>query len=155
MASDAEKFLKAFQRRVAKRITIAVKEATEAVAERARDSHSYRSRTGFLEREGVDTRIEDGGYAGVIFLDDEAVPYALPVHQGSRPHVIKPRKKKALRWADAAGKEFIFARSVNHPGYEGDPFIFRAFDDMQPEIQDIFDSQMEIAIKEAENAFNA
>lgn len=47
------------------------------------------------------------------------------VHWGTRPHVIKPKNKKALRWAGADGR-FIFARAVNHPGYRGDAYLVEA-----------------------------
>jgi hypothetical protein len=54
----------------------------------------------------------------------QQAPHALFVHWGTRPHVIKPAAKKALRWAGPAG--FRFARAVNHPGYRGDPWLRRA-----------------------------
>ena len=59
-----------------------------------------------------------------IGFDDEKAPYAKFVHFGSRAHEIKPRNRKFLRWAENA--EFIFARKVKHPGYEGDPFLYNA-----------------------------
>ena len=45
---------------------------------------------------------------------------------GTRPHVILPRKKKALHWA-RGGKEFTFGK-VNHPGYRGDNYMQVAAD---------------------------
>lgn len=143
-----------FDRFVKREVKLAVKEASEAVAERARENHSYRTRTGLLEREGVDTRYEDEGYRGIIFLNTD-VPYALAVHEGSKPHEILPRNKQALRWATPDGTAFWFAKRVHHPGFKGDPFLYKAFDDMQVEIQDIFDYRIERAIKEAENAINS
>ena len=50
--------------------------------------------------------------------------HALFVHWGTKPHKIRPRKRKALRWA--GGGRFTFAQVVNHPGYKGDPYFVRA-----------------------------
>ena len=143
-----------FDRFVKRELRLAVKDATEAVAERSREKHSYHTKKGLLEREGTQTRYEEEGYAGIIFLNTD-IPYALPVHEGSKPHEIRPKNKQALRWATSNGTDFWFAKRVQHPGYAGDPFIYNAFDEMQVEIRDIFDYRIERAIKEAENAINS
>lgn len=51
-------------------------------------------------------------------------PYAAFVHQGTQPHVIRPRTKKALRFT-MDGRE-VFAKSVNHPGTRPRPFLLNA-----------------------------
>jgi hypothetical protein len=43
---------------------------------------------------------------------------------GSLPHVIRPKRRKFLRF-QWKGKT-VFAKSVNHPGTTRDPFIYRA-----------------------------
>lgn len=50
--------------------------------------------------------------------------YAAAVHQGSRPHVIRPRTKKALAFV-WRGQPVVF-RSVNHPGTKARPFLLNA-----------------------------
>lgn len=56
------------------------------------------------------------------------LPYALFVHEGTRPHKIYPRKPGGwLRFPTAGG--IRFARSVNHPGYRGNPFLRDAADE--------------------------
>lgn len=52
------------------------------------------------------------------------VPYAKFVYFGTRPHIIKPKKMKAL-----ANKKSgqIFGKSVNHPGTKANPYIEKAF----------------------------
>jgi len=49
------------------------------------------------------------------------VPYAMIVDQGSPPHIIKPRRKKAL----AFEKEgvIVVKSKVKHPGFKGRRFI--------------------------------
>ncbi len=59
--------------------------------------------------------------------DTQAAPQAAFVNLGTKPHVIVPKKGKALRWP--AGGKFAFAKRVNHPGYKGDAYLFRAADD--------------------------
>jgi hypothetical protein len=51
-------------------------------------------------------------------------PYSAFVHQGTRPHVIKPRNASALKFQ--AGGKTVFAKSVNHPGTRARPFLTNA-----------------------------
>lgn len=50
--------------------------------------------------------------------------YAMFVHEGTRPHVIRPRRAKVLTWGSGAGR--AFARSVNHPGTRRRPWLLNA-----------------------------
>ena len=65
-----------------------------------------------------------GDDAWEIGHDRQVAPHAVFVHWGTRPHIIRPKNKKMLRWAGPSG--FIFAREVHHPGYKGDPWMVRA-----------------------------
>lgn len=56
--------------------------------------------------------------------DTQRAPHAIFVLLGTRPHVIMPKTKKALRWA--GGGRFFFAGKVNHPGYRGDSYLINA-----------------------------
>lgn len=81
------------------------------------------------------------------------VDYALPVHEGSRPHVIRPRSKKALvfvwpgapsavaaavprsrRRVSRQGKSgpLVAFRYVNHPGTKARPFLRLALERFNP-----------------------
>lgn len=53
-------------------------------------------------------------------------PYARFVAGGTRPHVIRPRSKRALRFN--VGSQVVFARSVNHPGTQPNPWWSQAFE---------------------------
>lgn len=92
----------------------------ERYVEQQADMHT---KTGALVQ-SVYSRKTPGGYE--IGHDLQRAPHALFVHWGAKPHVIKPKTKKTLRWA--AGGAFAFAKEVNHPGYKGDPWIKRAAD---------------------------
>lgn len=50
--------------------------------------------------------------------------YAAPVHEGSRPHIIRARNAQALHffWH---GRE-VFVKSVHHPGSRARPFLRNA-----------------------------
>lgn len=67
---------------------------------------------------------KNSSFSYEIGFDDKKAPYAKFVHFGSKPHEIKIRNRKFLRWSD--GDDFIFAKKVNHPGYKGDPFLYEA-----------------------------
>lgn len=58
--------------------------------------------------------------------DAQRAPHAVFLLHGSRPHKIAPKDKKALRWV--SGNGFVFARTVNHPGYRGDNYLEDAAD---------------------------
>src|SRR5574337_395345 len=57
--------------------------------------------------------------------DPRIAPHAIFVHWGTRPHVIRPRNKKVLRFQPGGGP-FVFARKVQHPGYKGDAWLATA-----------------------------
>lgn len=87
-----------------------------------RDEAAKHQRTGALVASVYKRRITDGWELG---HDPRRAPHALFVHWGTKPHKIRPRRKKALRWP-SGGAGFVFARGVNHPGYRGDPWLTRA-----------------------------
>jgi hypothetical protein len=51
--------------------------------------------------------------------------YAAAVHEGTRPHVIRPRRAGGVLAFDMGGRT-VFARSVNHPGTRARPFLLNA-----------------------------
>ena len=52
------------------------------------------------------------------------VQYARFENDGTRPHIIKARRKKALRFVQ--GGQIRFAKQVHHPGTRGSHFLDRA-----------------------------
>jgi hypothetical protein len=71
----------------------------------------------------IDWKIESGprGLQGVIVCDHPATLFVL---YGTRPHIIRPRRKKALRF-DVGGRT-VFAAVVHHPGTRPNDFLGRA-----------------------------
>lgn len=52
------------------------------------------------------------------------VDYAEMVQNGTRPHIIRPRTKQALKFN--IGGQVVFAKVVHHPGTRARPFLDRA-----------------------------
>ncbi len=55
-------------------------------------------------------------------------PHTLFVHNGTPRHPIRPRNPGGWLRFVVDGR-VVFAREVNHPGYEGDPFLTNALRD--------------------------
>lgn len=84
-------------------------------------------RTGRLRASG---KIEYTGFLGfrpraTVIFD---VDYAAAVNDGTRPHVIRPRRAKALRFK--VGGRWVYARVVHHPGTKGTRFLDKALRDV-------------------------
>lgn len=75
------------------------------------------TRTGQL-RASVRVRVQ--GNTATIFAGTK-LNYARYVDEGTRPHVIRTVKKKALRWPTTGG--YAFAKYVNHPGFKGHHYM--------------------------------
>ena len=52
------------------------------------------------------------------------------VHNGTPRHLIRPRRANGMLRFRMNGR-VVFARVVNHPGYEGNPFLTDALRDVQ------------------------
>jgi Bacteriophage HK97-gp10, putative tail-component len=72
-----------------------------------------------------------GGEARYIVSPN--VPYAVPVHEGSKAHLIQPVRKRALFWKGAVHP----VRVVHHPGTRPNPFMQRGLKASQPTIRQI------------------
>jgi hypothetical protein len=73
-------------------------------------------------RYSIRKRIVPGGNGGnPSVLVGSDMPYAIFVHQGTRPHIIKPRTKKVLVFY--IGNQKVVARKVNHPGTKPNRFL--------------------------------
>jgi hypothetical protein len=101
--------------------------ARKALAATAEDVEEYvvsqaakHHKTGALVRSVF---IRPAGDAWEVGHDLQHAPHTLFVHWGTKPHKIKPKNKRALRWA--SGGAFAFAREVSHPGNKPDKWMDR------------------------------
>ncbi|MCX0246409.1 hypothetical protein [Streptomyces drozdowiczii] len=80
-------------------------------------------KTGRLRASG---RIESRRTLGLrtIYTIGFDVHYAPFVNDGTKPHKIRPKRAKALKFN--VGGRTVFATVVNHPGTKANPFLDRA-----------------------------
>lgn len=136
-----------------RRLRQAVKSSTFMVQNEAQQKHDFITRTAQLER-AVDTKFsfDNGNNIGVVYIDNQVAPYGIFVHQGTKPHVIKPKTKRALRWVPMAGNSFFFAKEVHHPGTKSDPFLYEALERKRNDVFDTFSKATGLAINDLSNS---
>lgn len=110
----------------------------EKLVEQAADKHT---KTGALFSSVFSKRISAATYE--VGHDLQRAPHAVFVHWGTKPHIIKPKNRKLLRWP--SGGSFVFANFVNHPGYAGDPYLTRIAD----QVPRIFAAHVETLLRKA------
>ena len=128
-----------------KRIRQAIKASTIEVQDEAQSNHRFISRTGQLER-SIDVKFNEN--SGIVYIDSQSAPHGPFVHEGTAPHDIFPKNKKALRWVPQGGGAFQFARVVHHKGTKADPFLFNALKSKKDDIRNIFAKYTKTALKE-------
>lgn len=129
---DVEKLVKAFEsapKETGERIRRELKTTARDIKARASSVHRYTSRSGTLERDGVDYRMEDA--KAVVFLSAK-VPYGPFIHEGTRQHTVEPRNKNGI------------TRRITVSGIKPDPFLYDAAKVEVPKLE----SRLSAAINE-------
>lgn len=104
----------------------------------AKERVPQKSRALFRSIAGTALSTPGGTIRGVVKAGGEGVAYARFVEFGTKPHVILPRRKRALRWRIPGGRGFRFARRVQHPGTKPQPYMIPALDASRARIAKIF-----------------
>lgn len=112
-----------FPKLLLENVILALLTSSRNIQTLSRQEHEFTTRTGSTER-SVDFEIDRTMLQSRIGIDAGISPHGVGVHDGTPPHIIRPKTKKVLRWAK--GKRFIFAKKVHHPGTKPDPFIVNA-----------------------------
>lgn len=115
-----------------------VKTTARNIKARASQYHAYTSRSGMMERQGVQYVSQDN--IATIYLSDR-VPYGKYLHEGTKAHQIVPRKRTVLRWVSRG--EMAFAKRVRVSGIKPDPFLYRAAQNEVPNME----KRLDIAVK--------
>lgn len=79
-------------------------------------------KTGNLKK---DIKVISYSHKKVVVGNTKLAPYAKFVYFGTKPHMIKVKKARAL-----ANKKsgVVFGKKVNHPGTKANPYLKNAFD---------------------------
>lgn len=93
-------------------------------ATQARSTTSFKDRTGAL-RKSI-RRGERGPWAQFVKVGGKDAPYAVFIEAGSRPHEIKARRAKFLRFEQNG--QIVFRKRVFHPGTRPARFMESARD---------------------------
>lgn len=119
-------------RQVANRVALdhaaqLVADCTRAVHARANvltpvDTGNLRTHNQMLPTRRTATKVVSG-------VENRA-KYAAAVHDGARPHTIRAKRKKALRFR--VGGKVVIVRQVRHPGNPGRPWLTRALREVAP-----------------------
>jgi HK97 gp10 family phage protein len=119
VADDLRAELQAMRKNLKQQLFRALTLVEAEILQNLRHKSGLRVRTGaLLNSIGASKRITeeaDGTLTGQI--GSQGVPYAR-IHEfggTTKPHVIVPRNKKALKFKGAGGDD-VFAKIVNHPG---------------------------------------
>lgn len=83
----------------------------------------FKPRTGRLQKATKHRVVRTAG--GKVLKLTNTRKYAASIDLGARPHVIRPRRRKFLRFRGRDGN-WVFARKVNHPGNKPYKFLYRA-----------------------------
>ncbi len=119
MSADARELLKRFRKTTSvlrAKVDAAVRDLARETRDRVRHDY-WRNRTGQTRSKTVVERLGRAHYRVAV-----KVPWAGALDRGSRPHVIKARRAKALGPFRGRGRKGRFARSVKHPGTRGYDF---------------------------------
>lgn len=148
---DVESVVKAVERareNLARNIPTALAMSADLVAVQAKTVHEYTDRSNTLTPSIAPDSIEgtfDGGNLSVVVAAGAA--YGLFVEKGTRPHTIRPRHRKALRWPAEGG--FVFARKVRHPGTKAMNFLANALDAKVAEIDEAMQDATALSFAQA------
>ena len=113
-------------------VTEALESGLEGLLRRFADRVVEAARSKALKRSGyLASQI-----SSVVEKDSAAIyakaPYSAYVEFGTRPHLILPKRARALRFE--VDGEVVFARRVHHPGTQPQPFLFPAVYEAIPEL---------------------
>lgn len=114
------------------------------IQKEARENHHFTSRSGKTEQEIKTERFDtDGKFGGRVYIE---YPIGIYQHEGTgiygprkKAIWIEPRKKKLLRYLNAAG-EFRSSKGLYVKGIKPDPFLYRAAENQESAIISRFDS---------------
>lgn len=128
--------LKSVPAQLERNLSTALRLSGEEAARIAKQTTKFRDRSVVLRNS-----IEPVGPTGAFLTGDLEVTlsagakHASYVEEGTPPHLIRPKYRKALRWGVEGG--FAFARLVHHPGTRATRFLEDAADQVIPRLHSV------------------
>jgi len=111
------RFFKFLDKRIKEATRIALENASTYYLEDTIKEADKHTRTGTLKR-SIGLKILSWR-SFKLYANAEYAPY---LEFGTRPHIIKPVRRKALRFI--VNRKIVFAKKVKHPGTKPLPFFF-------------------------------
>ena len=112
-----------FKRANAELLTKETRRAGEFGLVHVHQHPEFKPKTGQLQRSTEYKIVKLKSGAKITLLN--RAPYASAIDGGAKPHIIVPRRARALRFI-ARGGSVVFARKVRHPGNRPYKFLYRA-----------------------------
>lgn len=121
------------QERIKRNVPDALGMGAEMVAAQAKAVHDYEDRTSVLTNSIANDGVQ-GSFGGDLHATVSAgAEHGIYVEKGTKAHTIKPKHRKALRFAVEGG--FAFSKGVDHPGTKATNFLANALEAKLPEVR--------------------
>lgn len=121
-----------------------VRDGVSEGAAEARTTHKYKDQSGALTA-SINGRVLVSTPGAALGEIRASKGYASEVENGTPPHVIVPKRAKALRFN--IGGRTVFATKVNHPGTQPRPFMAQAYQKAERVLQARIEQGIERARK--------
>ena len=135
------------QKDALKEVRTSLLRGAKVVSNYAKKHHKFKTKSGTLEKRIQERMSKDKKLAAEVFINEGDKGYGKYVHEGTKPHVIKPKSKKALYFVKGGNKNF--AKVINHPGIKGEPFLDNALQAQEEKVMKIINDGIDKAIQEA------
>ena len=133
--------------RLAVNIPHALSLCADLVAVESKTTHEYTDRSGVLTNSIMADEVMGSFGADLSVAVGAGAPYGTSIEFGAKPHKIKPKFRKALRWPVEGG--FAFAGEVNHPGNRAYSFLSNALQKQLPEIGGVMEDATILSFAQA------
>ena len=147
MSFDSSTLLQAFERApevISTELKSELGQGLRSIQADARENHRFVRKSGNLQK-AILWETASTGLEGTIRIEESKAPYGAAVHDGSRAHIITPKKAKILHFV-SGGKE-VFARIVHHPGTKPDQFVYQAVERQKPLLRQRLDGAIKRAFQ--------
>lgn len=146
--SELTKAFKKVEKNLAKNVTQALELGGQLVANEAKQNHDYDDRTSVLTNSIMADDVQGSFKGGDLSITVAAgAPYGIFVEKDTKPHIIRPKQRKALRFP--TGEGFAFASEVQHPGTTGTHFLENAMESKLGKVVEMIEDATALSFEQA------